>query len=310
MTLREYQRAPARRSWPVVAERLDRLRAALRRGGHRGRRQPGRDQPARRATSSTCASRGCADAPVLLVGDIDRGGVFAALRRHAGAARRPTSARAWPRLRHQQVPRRRRRCSRPGSTMLRGAHRRAGARRGAVPDETCICPTEDSLDLGRALRGAGRAPAARTIDIAVVRLPRIANFDDFEPLAAEPGVRAALRRRAAPSSAAPTWSILPGTKSTSPTWPGCASAGSPRRRGAARARAARPRASAAATRCSAAPRRPRRRRAAPARGASGSACSTPRRCSARRRRPGQVQRRGRGAGGLLRTAWAASGCGL
>ena len=58
---------------------LDDLRVALRRRDLRGRGQPGRDQPARPATSPTWGWPGARGLPVVVVGDIDRGGVFAAL---------------------------------------------------------------------------------------------------------------------------------------------------------------------------------------------------------------------------------------
>src|SRR5699024_5833640 len=51
------------------------------------------------------------------------------------------------------------------------------------------------------------------IEIAVLRLPRIANFDDFDPLKAEPGVR--VRYVDSPSHLGhPHAVVIPGTKST------------------------------------------------------------------------------------------------
>jgi adenosylcobyric acid synthase len=51
------------------------------------------------------------------------------------------------------------------------------------------------------------------IDIAVIHLPCIANFDDFDPLAAEPGVQ--VRYVTVPQQLGkPQAVIIPGTKST------------------------------------------------------------------------------------------------
>jgi adenosylcobyric acid synthase len=81
---------------------------------------------------------------------------------------------------------------------------------GVVPVITeRLVPAEDSLDLER-IAGAARDPV---IDIAVIRLPHISNFDDFEPLADEPGVRVRFVRAAADLAAADLV-IVPGTKTT------------------------------------------------------------------------------------------------
>jgi adenosylcobyric acid synthase len=52
-----------------------------------------------------------------------------------------------------------------------------------------------------------------TVDIAVIRLPRIANFDEFAPLAAEPSVRLRYVERA-DQLGQPDLAIIPGTKTT------------------------------------------------------------------------------------------------
>lgn len=76
-------------------------------------------------------------------------------------------------------------------------------------------PEEDAV----AIEAQNFLPSLADTDLAVVRLPRISNFDDFDPLAAEPGV--SVRYIDSPAeigSAAAV--ILPGTKSTIPdlTW--------------------------------------------------------------------------------------------
>ena len=147
-----------------------------------------------------------ADAPVLLVGDIDRGGVLAAFvgtmalldpddrRRVAGFV--VNRFRGDPAL------------LAPGLDVVTA---RTGVPvLGVVPYvDGPIIPAEDSLDLD-----AMTSPAAGArIEIAVLRLPRIANFDDFEPLAAEPGVRVTFARRPADLERADLI-VVPGSKST------------------------------------------------------------------------------------------------
>jgi adenosylcobyric acid synthase len=156
-----------------------------------------------------------AEAPVLLVGDIDRGGVLAAfvgtlaLLEAADRARvagfivnkfRGDRSLLAPGLDDLTV--------RTGVPVL-----------GVVPYiAERLMPAEDSLDLDEhvaSIRGEGEGGAGRGrhVEIAVVRLPRIANFDDFEPLAGEPGVRVRFVQEAAPLAHADLI-VVPGTKST------------------------------------------------------------------------------------------------
>jgi adenosylcobyric acid synthase len=145
-------------------------------------------------------------APVLLVGDIDRGGVFAALVGTLALLDPPDRARVAGLIINRL---------RGDAAVLAPAlpelHARTGIPvLGVVPwiDER-LMPAEDSLDLVDTPAG----PSSATLDLAVVRLPRIANFDDFEWLAAEPGVRVRwVTTRAALAGA--DLVILPGTKST------------------------------------------------------------------------------------------------
>ena len=147
-----------------------------------------------------------ADATVLLVGDIDRGGVFASLVGTLALLEPDDRARVGGFLINRF--RGDRRLLEPGLHMLT-------ARTGVpvfgvvpmIPER--LVPAEDSLDLDRIAGAAGDA----VLDVAVVRLPRISNFDDFEPLADEPGVRVRFVRTVAELAGA-DFIVLPGTKTT------------------------------------------------------------------------------------------------
>lgn len=72
-------------------------------------------------------------------------------------------------------------------------------------------PDEDAVSVERA--DSGSIMDDTQVDIAVIAFPRIANFDDFDPLKAEPGVR--VRFIQTPDDlGTPDAIILPGTKST------------------------------------------------------------------------------------------------
>src|SRR5213083_2903255 len=149
-----------------------------------------------------------ADARVLLVGDIDRGGVFAALVGTLALLDPADRARVAGLIVNKL---------RGGGSILTPGLGELAARTGVpvlgvVPwIDARLPPAEDSLDLD-AFVGA-RDGDTDAIDVAVVRLPRIANFDDFEPLAAEPGVR--VRFAATPAALrAADLVVLPGSKST------------------------------------------------------------------------------------------------
>lgn len=154
------------------------------------------------------ANMGFAEAeniPVVLVGDIDRGGVIAQLvGTHAvlGAADRGRIVGfAVNKFRGD-----------PGlftDGMDTIARQTGWPSLGLVPwfAGAGLLPAEDALDLGGGAIGGA-------VKIAVPRLPRIANFDDLDPLAAEPDVTLEIvpPGRALPGDAALV--ILPGTKST------------------------------------------------------------------------------------------------
>ncbi len=148
-----------------------------------------------------------AGAPVLLVGDIDRGGVFAALVGTLALLEPGDRARVAGLIvnRFRGDPA----VLAPGLAML---FARTGVPvLGVVPWlGRHLVPAEDSLDLDG---GDASAPDPPLLDIAVVRLPRIANFDDVEPLAREPGVSVRFVRTPRALGGADLV-VLPGSKST------------------------------------------------------------------------------------------------
>jgi adenosylcobyric acid synthase len=146
-----------------------------------------------------------ADAPVLLAGDIDRGGVFAAF--VGTLALLEPSDRERVRAFVINKFRGNRALLTSGLEML--TERTGRPVIGVVPylDDVPVA-AEDSLDLDARPSGA-----TADLDVAVIRIPRIANFDDFEPLAREPRVRVRFVREATGLGVADLV-VLPGSKST------------------------------------------------------------------------------------------------
>ncbi|MCB0180712.1 MAG: cobyric acid synthase [Anaerolineae bacterium] len=151
-----------------------------------------------------------AQAPVLLAGDIDRGGVFAALVGTMVLLEPEEQALVKGFL----INKFRGDISLLGDGLQMLQDRAFGTPTlGVIPLLPDIgIAAEDSValdDIGRATAGAGTKP----VDIAVIRLPRISNFDDFDPLLAETGV--AVRFVERPDDlGTPQAVILPGTKMT------------------------------------------------------------------------------------------------
>jgi adenosylcobyric acid synthase len=146
------------------------------------------------------------EAPVLLVGDIDRGGVFAALLGTLHLL--PPRDRA--RVQGLVVNRFRGDAAVLAPGLVELAARAGVPVLGVVPClEPRLAPSEDSLDLDDPARWG--EPGG--LDVVVVRLPLVSNFDDFEPLAAEPGVRVRFARSAGELHGADLV-VLPGTKAT------------------------------------------------------------------------------------------------
>ncbi len=149
-----------------------------------------------------------ADLPVILVGDIDRGGVVASL---VGTVAVLESAER-ARLRGFLVNKFR---GDPAlfAPALPFLEERTGLPcLGIVPwfAEAHRLPAEDTLGLdGR----ASRTPDAR-LRIAVPRLPRLANFDDLDPLSQEPAVELRLVALEDPLPTDTDILLLPGSKTT------------------------------------------------------------------------------------------------
>jgi adenosylcobyric acid synthase len=150
---------------------------------------------------------GIADAPVVLVGGIDRGGVFAAFVGTMELLEPHERARVGAFLINKfrgDVS-----LLDPGLQFL---EKRTGVpvlgvlpyvRRLRIADEDSV-----SLDDRR-----GASPSSADVQIAVVRLPRIANYDDFQPLEHEPGVAVRFVEHVDELAGADLV-VLPGTKST------------------------------------------------------------------------------------------------
>jgi adenosylcobyric acid synthase len=157
-----------------------------------------------------------AQAPVVLVGDIDRGGVFASL--VGSLAILP--ARDRRRVRGFLLNRFRgdRALLDPALTWLERRTRRPVL--GVVPAISDLrLPEEDSVALDeRPAAPTALAPDGdRPQDVLVVRLPHVANFTDFIPLEADPAfhVRYAREPEAIDGSRRPPdLVILPGSKDT------------------------------------------------------------------------------------------------
>ena len=143
-------------------------------------------------------------APVLLAGDIDRGGVFAAL--YGTMALLEAEERPYVKGTIINKFRGDVELLRPGLTQLEELCQVPVV--GVVPWMELDLDEEDSLSSRLDARG-GKAP----LDVAVIRLPRISNFTDFDPLQRHPAVGLRYADRAE-ELGRPDLVILPGTKST------------------------------------------------------------------------------------------------
>ena len=149
------------------------------------------------------------DTPVVLVGDIDRGGVIASLV-GTKAVIDPEDAAM---IRGFLVNRFRGDPSLFADGMRCISEATGWPALGLIPHlpEAARLPAEDVLGLTGSAPGGG----AR-VRIAVPVLPRIANFDDLDPLRAEPGVEVVLVRSGEAISGDAALVLLPGSKTTIP----------------------------------------------------------------------------------------------
>ena len=144
------------------------------------------------------------DAPVLLVGDIDRGGVFAQLYGTIALLEEQERARVKGTIVNKF--RGDRAILQPGIEILEKICGVPVA--GVIPYAHVDIDDEDSLSTRFT-----RESTCKAIDIAVIRLPRISNFTDVSPLERFPNVSVRYIERA-DQLKNPDLILIPGTKST------------------------------------------------------------------------------------------------
>ena len=189
---------------PAVMESFRRMRAA-----HDLVLVEGAGSPAEvNLRAGDIANMGFAEAagvPVILVGDIDRGGVIAQIVGTQAVLDPGDAARIAGFLINR---------FRGEARLFDEGYRLIEARTGwrgygVLPwfDEAWRLPAEDALDLGR----AGREGPLRVV---CLRLSRIANFDDLDPLGQEPAVALTMLGPGQPVPGDADLVIVPGSKST------------------------------------------------------------------------------------------------
>ncbi len=148
--------------------------------------------------------------PAIVVGDIDRGGVFAALFGTVALLspedQALVSGFVINKFRGDLG------LLRPGLDMITAATGRPV--HGVLPfDKDVWLDAEDSLAYGRTLGRPGPPHGTEWLRVAVVRMPRISNATDAEALATEPGVHVRLTVEPAEIAEADLV-VLPGSKAT------------------------------------------------------------------------------------------------
>ena len=153
-----------------------------------------------------------ADLPVILAGDIERGGVIANLvGTHAVL---PSADR--DRIKAFIVNKFRGDVSLFDGGMKAIADHSGWSPLGVIPyfDDARLLPAEDILDLDRPVDQEEQTSEDTKLKIIVPVMGRIANYDDLDPLKLEPGVHLELVHRGRPLPLDADLIILPGSKST------------------------------------------------------------------------------------------------
>ncbi len=195
-----------KRLWTVVADALDNLRQRYDIIVVEGAGSPA-EINLRSGDIVNMAIALHADAPVFLVGDIDKGGVFASLygtvELVAKLERELIKGFIINKFRGDVE------LLKPGLDMIEDLTDVPVA--GVLPYLTDVyVPEEDSPRMARV---SDRDVHSGTIDIAILALPHMANFDEFDPLARRDGVRLRYVRRSS-ELGRPDLVIIPGSKTT------------------------------------------------------------------------------------------------
>jgi adenosylcobyric acid synthase len=202
--------------WTQVTGALDRLRAAYDLVIIEGAGSPA-ELNLREGDIVNMPVAQYAGSPVLLAGDIDKGGIFAQLLGTLWLMQAEEKAlvkgfivnkfRGDPALFVDGVRILEQRGGVPVIGVVPWVHDH-----GVAQEDAAVLDYEASPWDGAQSSVPPDRPGS-VVDIAVVALPRIANFDDFDPLIAEPGVRVRWVRDAE-ALGQPEAVILPGTKHT------------------------------------------------------------------------------------------------
>ncbi len=207
MKAREYYRFK-RKAWEVVKEAYDGLSQQYQLIIMEGAGSPAEINLKECDVVNIPAAK-YAKARVLLVGDIDRGGVFASLYgtvkllgRDAGYIRGFIINKFRGDVEILN----------PGLTMIRDLTRKPVV--GVLPYIHDLgLPEEDGLSLQRRVSTAGIQWSSGTVKVVIIRLKYISNFTDFDPLALEPGVEVIYSQSPADIENA-DMVIIPGSKNT------------------------------------------------------------------------------------------------